>query len=460
MERFDSEIEKFVFDKFETSLRDFDLTLKIEDKWETALLRRSFDLVIYKGSTPLVVVEVKSNLMNKNLLARGTDQVRSALSITNARLGVVTDGKQFYLYDRSKKDDDFRPQKFEIVIERILNPDKVRIRKKDREDVSQIIITAAKEHLDENVEFKHFIETKSFISKIKFDDRTSSYYFSDVGVGISSFENQFFNKMFGEFTETEVCRYTSVKTIFDMLSHLSFRMSGLVGMNDRSEVNYVESYLNGVERPLIKEEPKNIVAINQRYITSCTKISKRDDLTLWRLYSEDAKGVCLTFDVKKDKLNNHVLLQKVKYADAQGKHSELDFLKKIKDQVELVTGFKFEFRKIGYWKHFFKPFDYSIEEEVRLLIIDNSKVLKIKSDWLMTHTHSILNPYMDFKLNSKSFPIHLKEIILGPKCPEQETNLVQLQEMIRRKKQKKSKSSLDSDLKKLKVKLSSIKHYR
>jgi hypothetical protein len=159
-------------------------------------------------------------------------------------------------------------------------------------------------------------------------------------------------------------------------------------------------------------------------------------------------------------LNNHVLLQKVKYADKGGKHKELDLLKQIKDDVESITGFKFEFRKIGYWKHFFKPFDYAIEEEVRLLIIDNDSLGKIKSDFVMTYTHSIINPIMDFRLNSKSFPIQLNEIILGPKCPEQEINLVQLQEMIRRKKREITTKAYDSNLNKLKIELSKIKHYR
>jgi hypothetical protein len=218
--------------------------------------------------------------------------------------------------------------------------------------------------------------------------------------------------------------------------------------------------LNGIEKPLTKEHYNTIRALNNRYITSCTKISRKDDLTLWRLYSDDAKGVCLIFNVNKNNLNNHILLQEVKYADENGKHKELEFLKEIKENVESNTGFKFEFRKIGYWKHFFKSHDYAIEEEVRLLIIDNDSLQKIKSNWVMTYTHSIINPIMDFMLNSSSFPIQLCEIIVGPKCPEQEINKVQLEEMIRREKREIIKNKYDSNLNNLKVKLSDIKHYR
>lgn len=466
MERNESELEIIITARFQDALNKSGLEVRSQDKWETALLIRRFDIVIYKNVHPLAVVEIKNLLANKNILARATDQVRSALSITNSRFGVVTDNEAFYLYDRNNKDADFILVTFDNLIAKLTNPERVKVVKKDKEDIHNIIIKAANQYLESNLEFLSFIKSKSFLSRIQFEQNSNCYFFSDDDGGTTSFENQFFNTMFGEFKDTQICRYTGLKTIFDMLSYLSFRMSGLVGMNDKSEVNYVERYLNrdngtiSVDRPLIKEHHNTITAINNRYITSCSKIENKDDLTLWRLYSDDAKGVCLVFDVKKSNLNKQVLLQKVKYADENGNHKELDFLKQIKVEVERLTGFKFEFRKLGYWKHFFKPYDYAIEEEVRLLIIDNDTLSKLKTDWVMTYTHSIINPIIDFGLNSKSFPIHLRTILLGPKCPEQETNYVQIEEMIRRKRKFIRDKSHDSNLNNLKVELSSIKHYR
>ncbi len=460
MERYESEIERLVYNRFQELLRVTDLTLRREDKWQTAILIRYFDIVIYKGNNPLAIVEVKGQLENKNILARATDQVRSALTITNARFGIITDNNRFFLYDRSKKEQDFVELLFETIVTQLINVKKIKVDRKDREEVLRVIHSAAETHLASNQEFQSFIRSKSFLGQIQFDSNSNSYFFSGDDEGISSFENQFFIKMLGEFKDTQICRYTSLKTIFEMLNYISFRMNGLVGMNDKSEVNYVETYLNGVEKPLIKEHHNTIIAINNKYITSCSKVARKDDLTLWRLYSDDATGVCLVFDVKRNNLNNHVLLQKVKYANEEGKHKELDFLKQIKEDVESITGYKFEFRKIGYWKHFFKPYHYSIEEEVRLLIIDDNSLIKIKSDLVLTFSHSIINPIIDFRLNSKSFPIQLKEILLGPKCPEQETNLVQIQEMIRRKKREIVEKSFDSNLTNLKVELSKIKHYR
>lgn len=269
---------------------------------------------------PFAVIEVKGRLYNKNLLARATDQVRSALSITNARYGIVTDNEQFFLYDRSLFQQDFLPITFEKIVQKLIEPEKIKINKQDRELVLSIIKEAAYKHLNENNEFLEFIRSKSFLGRIKFDNSTNTYFFDSGEEGISSFENQFFIKMLGEFKETKVCRYSGLNTIFDMLNYLSFRMNGLVGMNDKTEVNYVEYYLNGIKRPLVKEHYNTVMAINNRYITSCSGVDRVDDLTMWRLYSEDAKGTCLVFNVKRNNLNNHVLLQRVKYADFNSPH--------------------------------------------------------------------------------------------------------------------------------------------
>ena len=188
---------------------------------------------------------------------------------------------------------------------------------------------------------------------------------------------------------------------------------------------------------------------------------------MWRLYAEDSKGVCLTFNTIKDNLSDHVLLQKVKYADANGNRPELEFLKAILDSIVFKTGFPFRFRKLGIWKHFFKAYEYSIEDEIRLMVIDDQTIATINSGWVLTHTHSILNPFIDFLLNDSKFPIRLNEIMLGPKCPEQEINKVQIEEMIRRIKRKikinnenSNLSNIDSNLNNINVILSDITHYR
>lgn len=462
-ERFDSETERIVYQQFLGAFSNYPnsrLILKPLDKWETALLRREFDLVIYRGENPLAVVEVKGSFTNKNILARATDQVRSAMTITSARFGIATDSVTFYFYDRENYEADFIEISFDDIVLRLVDPKLINITERDKEKVAEIITSVIKRQMSDRNELKDLLDNRSLISNIDFDQNSNSFYFPTKDAGINSFENQFFMRMFGQFTDKTICRYTTLNTIFSMLNYLSFRMNGLVGMNDKSEVNYVEAYLAGNDKPLIKQHHSSISAINNRYITSCTTIKNKDDLTLWRLYADDSRGVCLVFDTVDSNLNSHVLLQKVKYAGKDGKHAELELLKEIRRQVVERTGFPFEFKNLGYWKHFFKPFEYSIEDEVRLLIIDDPSIPSMKKDWVLTYTHSIVNPIIDFQLNSSQFPLHLKEVVLGPKCPEQETNKVQLEELIRRKKSEIASKSLDADLKDLKIEMSAIKHYR
>ncbi len=462
-ERFDSETERLVYNQFLGVFLNYPnsgLILKPLDKWETTLLRREFDLVIYKGSNPLAVVEVKESFTNKNILARATDQVRSALTITSARFDIATDSITFYFYDRENFEADFVATSFDDIVLKLVELKHINITERDKEKVAEIINEVIKRQMSERNELNDLLNNRSLISNIDFDQNSNSFYFLSKDAGINSFENQFFMRMFGQFNEKTICRYTTMNTIFSMLNYLSFRMNGLVGMNDKSEVNYVESYLAGNEKPLSKQHHGSITAINNRYITSCTTIANKDNLTLWRLYADDSRGVCLVFNTVDTNLNSHVLLQKVKYADKDGKHTELELLKEIRRQVVELTGFPFEFRNLGYWKHFFKPYEYSIEDEVRLLIIDDPSIPSIKKDWVLTYTHSIVNPIIDFQLNGSRFPLHLKEVLLGPKCPEQETNKVQLEELVRRKRSEITSKSIDADLKDLKVEMSAIKHYR
>jgi hypothetical protein len=466
MEHFETEIQQDFVKKLKYAITENFIEIKQNDRWSIGRNTNIIDIVIYRGFFPFAVVEIKQKLKEKSNLTNAVESVRAAIILTNSRFGIVTDNNVYYLYDKNRKSQDFEKVSFEKLVNRITRPSKIKSLKKNKETISDIIRNTAKKHLPENHEFLSFIDNNLTYNCIEFDERINSYVFAENCGDILSFENKFFNKMFGEFKDKRICRYTSLGTAFAMLNNLSLRMNGLLGMNDKSEVNYVENYFSrkdntlSIAKPIIKEPRNTITELNKRYITSCTKISKKDDLTLWRLYGDDAKGVCLVYDVNKNNLNDNVILQKVKYADKDGNHKELDFLAQIKLAVEQSTNLNFKFQKLDYWKHFFKANDYRVENEVRLLIIDNDTLTKIKTDWVMTYTHSIFNPLIEFKLNSSNFPIQLKLIVLGPKCPEQETNFVQINEMILRKQNEISTHIEDNDLGKLEVELSNIKHYR
>ena len=233
-----------------------------------------------------------------------------------------------------------------------------------------------------------------------------------------------------------IYRYTSFETLFAMLNKGTYRMSGIVGMNDKSETDYFD------KKSALNTIGSSVRDLNDSYLSSCTSL--KDYLTMWRLYGNDGKGVCLEFKIlhERKRLNNFILAP-INYAETRKKHKVVESLKKLSDA-------NMRFSELYKWKHFFKPYDYNVEEEIRLIFFDNSRFDNgvIKRDWIQTLTHSIINPIIDFKLNSSGFPLQLTQIILGPKMQESKIQKSQLEDLISEKGYS------------IKVSMSSIKNYR
>lgn len=213
----------------------------------------------------------------------------------------------------------------------------------------------------------------------------------------------------------EMCKYTSINSVIGMLDNNTIRMSGLAGMNDTTEINYLDEYCK-------TGNANNPREYNKVYILSLNP--DPDDLTMWRLYSGDAKGVNIGFQVCGNvtpSIYNPFIMHKMTYAERHGYHSKLEIIK-------LLISNGFEFMDIDRWKHFFKPYEYRVERETRLLYI-NSNVQHIK--WTNLPKEQIINPYLDFDI--KTFPLQPTKISLGPKYPERKINVKQLQTYIRQK---------------------------
>jgi hypothetical protein len=460
VQQFGSDLQKDIYYQFEKTLKNFkELQLEHSDLWIESGYSRTFDIVIYKGNHARALVEIKSTL-NQNTLVQAKNSVLSGLEITNARFGIITDGVIFHLFDRNKFQSDFIEVTYSNLIEKIQFPGLVIISEELKIKIQSIFIQASAIFLNNSEALKELVMSSSFFTYLDFDNDINQFYFNDKEKGKSSFENKIFLALMGKFNERKICRYTSLESLFSTLNNISFRMNGLVAMNDISEVDYVDNYLNKFNRPFNRLHHTSVMAINKRYISSCSTLKNKDNLTMWRLYASDSSGVCLTFSINNKNLGNNTFIHKVKYADLKGKHNELEYLKMIIDQVKQLTGFAFKFRNLGYWKHFFKPKEYEIEDEVRLLVIDDANLKSIKNDWVMTNSHSIFNPVIDFRLNDRLFPLQLREIMLGPKCPEKENNKVQIEELIRRKKREIIVEKMNSNLNNLKVEISQINHYR
>ncbi len=454
-------LESLVFNRFKQFLSK-DFVIKKQINWEVDNQLSFFDLVIFKKNEPIAIIEIKNKLLEDdkdNYLVF----CENTINLTNASFCIITDNNLFYFYQRNKNE--VIKYTFDEIISQINNIKFSSVNPKQIETVLKIIKETANKYLNENEVFINYIQYNLSTNIIGFDEYKNCFYFIESeNNNFNSFENIFFTYLLGEFKAKTIYRYTTLNTLFESIKNLSFRMSGIVGMNDKSETNFVDHYIQKKESKIISEKPLNlkhhntISSLNKRYISSCS--TRKDDLTLWRLYGDDAKGVCLGFKINTEKNNSSFLINKVKYANSKGELKELDFIAEIIRNVKSETNYNFEFRKLKIWRHFFKPYEYEIEKEIRILAIDNEFLEKINEDWVLTNSNSIINPVIDFRLNDLKSPFQLNEIIIGPKCPEKTTNLVQIREMIMRKNIEIKANKLNSNLSGIKVLPSKIEHYR
>ncbi len=252
-----------------------------------------------------------------------------------------------------------------------------------------------------------------------------------------------------------ICRYCSLESLYQILSNQTIRMNGLVGMNDKSEYRYAWESFWGKEDGVNEMENQ----MNRTYIMSCSAISSKDNLEMWRLYGDDGKGVCLIFEVKKPTAP-FILARTIYEFTNDGKRNINDnkwtILKKLTGELKSI-GLPLRLENQNKWLSFLKSGDYWYEQEIRLLYAEPEGD-HLSKQWVLTKNNSIINPYVQFDLLPKEIdkgiviPLSLKGIILGPKCPEKEINIKQLENMLGR----------DPELKEfdVKVSISEITNYR
>ena len=95
-----------------------------------------------------------------------------------------------------------------------------------------------------------------------------------------------------------------------------------------------------------------------------------------------------------------------------------------------VCGRNFEIRNLNSWLHFFKPSEYAVEEEVRLLyeMNDGSLFYATNGKWIYDTSNGIIAPIVRFPIIKADcrFPLVLERIVFGPNLKERSINKEQL----------------------------------
>lgn len=212
-------------------------------------------------------------------------------------------------------------------------------------------------------------------------------------------------------------RYTSQQSLVETIKSGIQRMFGIVAMNDKTEVNYVDEYI-GISRT----QSSKMVEYTNRFVPYCCDISLEDDLALFRMYGYDASGVCINLlSIDLDDFSINFCLRNVIYAHSNNKIDHLDIIKDINDYLNSTLKVSVDFFLNNCWKSFFIPYEYPFEKEVRLLYVNRDN---LSVGWLLSYPSNVLLPYIDFHLQHKSkdldengFPLLIDYITLGPKHP-------------------------------------------
>lgn len=273
-------------------------------------------------------------------------------------------------------------------------------------------------------------------------------------------EEKFFKSLVKEFSEEKLCRFTSFGSFFRAINEHKQSLCSVVCMNDKSEINYVSNFLQKNHYIQTKLHPGTVGDANQSFILSCCSSKMNDKLTMMRLYADDAKGVIINYKVlDKNRLKSspNFILRWINYQRKDGTHPELELIGNI--LIQKFGGLSLSFRALLKWSHFFKPKEYSIEKEVRLLYTDVGKKRTncVEPKWIHDNTYNILSQIRLFDISNKGkiFPFAIQSIILGPKMRETLINQEQLENLIKDKDIKVAKG-LSGSL----VDISKIDHYR
>lgn len=428
--------ENMIVEKMEEVLRKtLPPVIDVVREFQTINGRR-VDLVIVVGFEILACIEVKLKLLDHKQLEAAQKQALLYQRDTHSYWTVVTDSKRFFIHSIEDHNESF-------------------VEKENMDDVLQLILGLhnGKDKIDDSISDANEYEVlkREFVEICKrYHNIRTIEKVKDVLNNVSSasckitptritftrlFENSFFQALLGTYTGDEVVRYTPFASVFRSINEQTIGMVSLVGMNDVSECYYADQYISKRRGEELSESvlPAERKLLNNTYILSCNDVSKKDDLTMWRLYGNNCKGVCIKMFIEKDKLkqDNSFILAPVSYGRDKDKHPELDFAK---DILSLKIGNRnLMFETWCYWKHFFKDYRYAVEHEVRLLYTGSGCG---KKSWILVADSEIPCTISIFDVkslpnHSNDFPLTLSEIMIGSKCTDKETIKSQFEELIK-----------------------------
>lgn len=385
-------------------------------------VRETFDLVIFYHDDAICGIEYKYKVAGSLIYDRFQESTIARFKKVGLKYGVAYIGNHG-IYFWSKGSYSFETFSFDNMVTAIrgnqscgerIPSEKIKVKFKNffPDELSNELGTKKAENL-----WELFSE-----GNLEYDEKSASIWLK------SAAEDEFFKILLlqkkADVDYGHVCRYTTLKSLFLAMNSGNNVMCSITCMNDKGETSYADKY---VGYGAFANSANSVRENNDCFILSCCKEGMEDNLTMWRLYGNDGKGVCLEYEVDLSKVDNkEFFFAPVSYGKQMNEHPALDFIKKIRHWKD--NGWCFELKRWYIWKHFFKSHLFKEENEVRLLYIWTEKSPD-KVEWIMDTSNNIASRLCKFPINDGRFPLTLKKAIIGPKCPEQGSNVDQFNYM-------------------------------
>jgi len=386
-------------------------------------VKETFDLVIFYQGDAICGIEYKHKVAGPMFMERFQDLYIERLKKVGLPYGFYYGGADKKLYLWRKGSYKFELFDFDDMVTAIKG-NQMCGNRIPASDLCAEFMAIIPDKLNDEFDLESLEDLRALFTdeSLKYDEKSAMMWLD------SDAEDEFFllllRRRSNDKSYEQLCRYTSLNSLFLAIRDGNHVMCSITCMNDKGETSYADKY---VSYGAFANSTSTIRENNDCFILSCCEEQMADNLTMWRLYGNDGKGVCLEYDVDTSKVDNkEFFLAPVSYGVSMGEHPTLDYIKKIRHWTE--NGWRFELKRWYIWKHFFKSHLFKEEREVRLLYIWNDES-KDDVEWIMDSTNSIVSRICKFPISSNRLPLTLKRAIIGPKCPEQESNVDQFNYM-------------------------------
>lgn len=370
------------------------------------------DLIVTRGTCPMATIRIVTDLRQSELDNEYKKYYQ--VSLRDNIYVIISDGTRLYRWKTADNGD--------CTWESC-----------SYEDFVKILVSTPISKLEQDIVYKllkNVFDNHSFAKEKNLSIEASDLIFDTNKYTVSlteKKENELLNLIIPSLTKTSlqatITRFTSIETLFAILINNSIRMYSAESMNDKEDCDFLWKDLYGA----MNKDPRSPLCAPV-YLMSCS-LANDTDLTMWRLYGDDTRGVCLKYNVPAKKMTGGFYLSRIVYSD----DVKYDFIKTLVGS-SLKFSMPLMLNKWNIWSAFFKDKEYKIEQEVRLLYVfetDSCSRQPSGRGWVMSKANNIANRYVDFQITPTApFPLQMTNVYIGANNEEQEVNIRQFQQLI------------------------------